>query len=106
VFGRQPLMTTPQRHRLRRLQKPLRAIGVFLEFHNPNLVSVEWPTPVPPSARPATELSMMANKWAGQLIRATGIAASLRTSLPIRKIAEGGAWVPPISDHRKSKKGA
>jgi hypothetical protein len=35
----QPLMAAPQRHRLRRLQKPLGAIGVFLELHDPNLVS-------------------------------------------------------------------
>src|SRR6202035_1170681 len=49
VLRRQPLVAAPQRHRLRRLQKPLRAIGIFLEFHNPNLVSAEWPT-VPPSA--------------------------------------------------------
>ncbi len=49
VLGRQPLMAAPQRHSLRRLEETLRAIGVFLEFHNPNLVSAEWPT-VPPSA--------------------------------------------------------
>ncbi len=39
VLRRQPLMAAPQRHRLRRLEETLRAIGVFLEFHNPNLVS-------------------------------------------------------------------
>ena len=58
VLRRQPLVTAPQRHSLRRLEKTLRPIGVFLEFHNPNLVSAEWPT-VPPSVRPAAELSMI-----------------------------------------------
>src|ERR1700719_3211304 len=33
VLRRQPLVPAPQRHRLRRLQKALRAIGVLLEFH-------------------------------------------------------------------------
>jgi hypothetical protein len=54
------------------LQKTLRAIGVFLEFHNPNLVSAEWPT-VPPSIRPAAELSVMINRWASRPSAATAI---------------------------------
>jgi hypothetical protein len=49
MLGRQPLMAAAQRHRLRRLEETLGAIGVFLDVHNPNLVSAEWPT-VPPSA--------------------------------------------------------
>ena len=63
MLRRQPLVAAPQRHRLRRLQKPLRAIGVFLDFHDPNLVSAKWPT-VPPSFGPAAESSMMINRWA------------------------------------------
>ncbi len=33
MFRRQPLMAAPQRQSLRRLQKPLGAVGIFLEFH-------------------------------------------------------------------------
>src|SRR4051794_17679845 len=39
MLGRQPLVAAAQRHCLRRLEETLRAIGVFFDVHNPNLVS-------------------------------------------------------------------
>src|SRR5438105_15061027 len=39
MLWRQPLMAAAQRHRLRRLEETLGAIGVFFDVHSSNLVS-------------------------------------------------------------------
>jgi len=68
MLRRQPLMAAPQRHRLRRLQKSLRAIGVFLHFHDQDLASARWRRRPAFGSQQAAELSMIIHRWARILI--------------------------------------